>query len=92
MDPAITDLIVPSQFLLQPKPDAFLPEKRLMVAVLATAVNEYEKYVDAKDVWGRRRFAEVSEWFASDEASWTFSFVAICDALGLDVSYIRAGL
>ncbi len=88
----MTHPILPSQFLLQPKPDAFLPAKRLMVAVLTAAMNEYEHYVAAKNPLGRRRFAEVEGWFASDDTRWPFSFVAICGALDLDVASIRAGL
>ena len=78
--------------LVRPRPDAFLPEKRLMVAVLAVALAEYQKYAAATDVWKRRRFTEVEAWFASEETRWPFSFVAICEALGLDVSSIRAGV
>jgi len=63
-----------------------------MVAVLALALGEYQKYADATDVWNRRRFAEVEAWFMSDEADWPFSFAAICEALRLDVSYFRAGV
>jgi len=57
------------------------------VAVLAAAVDEYEKYIDAKDSSSRRRFAEVEGWFAADDARWPFSFAAICEALGLDLTY-----
>jgi hypothetical protein len=78
--------------LVSPKPDAFLPEKRLMVAVFGVALAEYQKYADAKDVWTQRRFTAVEGWFASDDTRWPFSFVAICEALGLDVPSIRAGI
>jgi hypothetical protein len=78
--------------LVGPRPDALQPERRLRVAVLALALGEYQKYADAKDVWNRHRFAEVEAWFMSDEADWPFSFAAICEALGLDVSYVRAGV
>ena len=35
---------------------------------------------------------ETREWIASDDASWPFSFVRICDALDLSVSALRAGI
>src|SRR6266481_5781814 len=79
------ELLAPQ--LVGPRPDALQPERRLMVAVLALALSEYQKYADAKDVWNRHRFAEVEAWFMSDEADRPFSFAAICEALGLDVSY-----
>jgi hypothetical protein len=71
--------------------DAFLPERRLMSAVLAFALEEYQKYV-AKGWRSHHGFAEVAGWFASDEARWPFSFLSICEALGLDAPSIRAGL
>src|SRR6266849_3883129 len=84
--------VLPEQFRLQPKTDAFLPAKRLMVAVLERALPEYETYAARTDWRERRRFVEVEAWFASDDTGWPFSFVVICEALGLDVLSVRAGL
>jgi hypothetical protein len=39
-----------------------------------------------------RTFAETAHWFASDDASEAFGFLAICRALGLDAAYLRQGL
>src|SRR5437016_9746332 len=84
--------VLPEQFRLQAKTDAFLPAKRLMVAVLERALGEYETYAARTDWPGRRQFAEVEAWFASDDTGWPFSFVPICEALGLDVPSVRARL
>ena len=84
--------VLPEQFRLQAKTDAFLPAKRLMVAVLERALGEYETSAARTDWRGRRQFAEVEAWFASDNTGWPFSFVAICEALSLDVPSVRAGL
>src|SRR2546427_3157726 len=83
--------VLPEQFRLQAKTDAFLPAKRLMVAVLERALGEYETYAARTDWRERRQFAEVEAWFASDDTGWPFSFVPICEALGLDVPSVRAG-
>src|SRR5712692_9191199 len=83
--------VLPEQFR-QAKTDAFLPAKRLMVAVLERALGEYETYAARTDWRERRRFVEVEAWFASDDTGWPFSFVVICEALGLDVLSVRAGL
>jgi len=62
-------------------------EHRLMLAVLCDAA-----YVYSTDV-GRRRGLrlrrEIEQWFESDDTSYVFAFESICDALGLDASYIR---
>jgi hypothetical protein len=83
--------LLPSQFV-GANPDGPLPERRLMVAVLVLALADYQKDAAATDLWGRRRFAECRKWFASANAAWPFSFGAICEALTLDVSSIRAGV
>src|SRR5438132_384545 len=75
--------VLPEQFRLQAKTDAFLPAKRLMVAVLERALGEYETYAARTDWRERRQFAEVEAWFASDDTGWPFSFVPICEARGL---------
>jgi hypothetical protein len=68
------------------------PEKRLMLAVLEDAVHTFQKDSSASTAREYQVFAEAEEWFASDEIGWPFSFVNVCNALGLDVDYIRAGL
>jgi hypothetical protein len=39
-----------------------------------------------------RLLRETEEWFASDDASSPFSFVAICDRTDFDPGYLRRGL
>jgi hypothetical protein len=67
-------------------------EKRLQVAVLADAVATRTRGASDTTPRGRELFAEVDEWFASDIAAGPFSFVAICDSLGLEPGYVRRGL
>src|SRR6266481_713552 len=83
--------LLPSQ-LARPKPDVLLPEKQLMVAVLAVALMDHQKYAPAHDPKGRRRPSAIEAWFASGDTGWPFSFVNICDTLGLDVASIRAAV
>src|SRR6266849_214463 len=79
--------------LVGSKASAFLPERRLVAAVLGVALADYQKFAAARDVWSRRRFAEVEQWFMSDTTiGWAFSFVNVCAILNLDVSAIRAGV
>src|SRR2546427_3713621 len=87
------ETILPSQFFGRFQLDASLqPEKRLMLAVLEDAVGTFQKYVNVSSRQGRRLFSEAEEWFASPDADWPFGFVNVCQALGLDAEYLRAGL
>jgi hypothetical protein len=82
------DFVLPDQFL--PRGLA-TPERRLLLAVLEEAVGTYQRCV-AADLHLRAIFADVDEWFASDESDYLFSFIGICDALGIEPAYVRTGL
>ena len=67
------------------------PEKRLMLAVLECAVNDFRTYAMVPTGRGKQLFTEVVAWFSSS-ASGPFDFDGICEATGLDPGYIRKGL
>lgn len=85
------DLILPVQFLQR---SIATPEKRLLLAVLEEAVGTYQRYASALRLDRRNRavLADVEEWFASEDSRGLYSFVAICDVLGLDAPHVRSGL
>jgi hypothetical protein len=67
------------------------PETALMYAVLEDAFLCFQKKFETE-----RRFVqrarEAERWFFSDASRWLFSFVSVCDALGLEPEYIRKKL
>jgi hypothetical protein len=67
------------------------PETALMYAVLEDAFLCFHKQFEKE-----RRFVqcarEAEQWFFSDDSHWLFSFVSVCDALGLEPEYIRKKL
>ena len=85
------DLILPVQFL---HPSIATPEKRLLLAVLEEAVATYQRYASAPCLDRRNRAVldDVKAWFASADSHGIYSFVAICDVLGLEATYVRSGL
>jgi hypothetical protein len=68
------------------------PEQALLLAVLKDAIETFQRLFGAKATSARRLFRESAEWIWSDESDRVFSFVHICEALGLDPRYIRRGL
>jgi len=82
--------ILPSQFFQSRT--VVQGEQRLMFAVLEDAVQTFKRYVAEPGTRARRLFTETAAWFADDDRTSPFSFVSICDALGLEPSYLRAGL
>jgi hypothetical protein len=67
-------------------------EQRLMCAVIEQALDDYMKYAAGTDRARRALFADVEGWIDSADCSWLYSFETICDHLGLDGDYVRAGL
>src|SRR5215813_10310966 len=64
-------------------------EERLVLAVLESAVDNYQKYI----LTGETRFQEAEKWLLFDRDSQAFcSFGNICEILQLHPSYIRQGL
>jgi hypothetical protein len=66
-------------------------EKRLMLAVLENATEDFQKYALATDARGKQLFQAAQDWiFDTDDPSF-FSFESICQHLHLDPEYMRHG-
>ena len=88
------DTVLPSQFFNGLRQRGFVEgEKRLMAAVLADAVDVYQKMAFNPESKGRQLFVDAEEWlFGGGSTRWFFSFENICDVLSLEPEYIRRGL
>ena len=67
-------------------------ERRLMLAILEDAVDCFQKYLGTEESRGRLLCSDAEEWIMSDDRSWLFSFVNVCEALSLQPDFIRQGL
>jgi hypothetical protein len=68
-------------------------EERLLLAVLESAVEDFQKYVLARHACGKKLFQQAEEWFLEkDSGGALFSFESICETLQLHPEYIRQGL
>jgi len=83
-------LILPEQFFADAR--IRIPEQRLMLAVLESALVDFYATATAPSDRERRIFIQVDRWFADDGATWPFSFARICEAFCLEPSVIRARL
>ncbi len=87
------DLLLPSQYFdFVQRRGGLTPEKRLMLAVLESALHDFQRYRLATGIRRKRLFREAREWFISGEEIGTFSFAIICQALGIDPDYVREKL
>jgi hypothetical protein len=67
-------------------------EERLMLAVLESAVEDFQKYFFARHPSGKKLFQQAEDWFLKRDGGELFSFESICETLQLHPSYIRQGL
>jgi len=87
------DLLLPSQFHERfRRQRQLVGERRLMLAVLEDAVEMYRKHCGPRPGRNRQLFLDAESWIESDDRTWVFSFLNLCDVLELDAGYLRRGL
>jgi hypothetical protein len=65
------------------------PERRLMAAVLAQALDDVRRGAGGDSAAARRLRESTRIWFTSPGHAWPYSFERICAVLDLDVDAIR---
>ena len=83
------DIILPSQFLRR---TLVTPETRLLLAVLEEALGTYQRLLVATDARSTALLADVEAWFASDDSARLCAFVAICNILEIEPTWVRSRL
>ena len=66
--------------------------EKLMLAVLESAVHDFQRYRWATQRREKRLFREAHEWLTSREETELFSCVVICHVVGIDPGYFHKGL
>lgn len=69
-----------------------IAEEKLMFAVLADAIECFQRYAGATDPKSRALHDDAVAWISSRDTAWVFSFENICETLRLTPSYLRLGL
>lgn len=87
------DVLIESQYQsTQTRQLPMDPERVLMLAVLRDAVSCFQDHVSARKGPKRSLHLEAEEWILNRDRSNLFSFEVLCEALGYDPDYMRAGL
>jgi hypothetical protein len=87
-----SDLILPSQFFELVGKSRFTSEQRLMLAVLADAINILQDWRGAFSARKRRLFVEAARWVMAHGRNVPFSFDNVCDALEISSDALRERL
>jgi len=89
---AMVDVILPSQYFGTVGSSGLSSEQRLMLAVLADAINVLQAWRRAGSGRKRRAFAEAAQWVNTSGTNYPFSFDSVCDALEIDSEMLRSRL
>jgi hypothetical protein len=84
--------IMPIQFFALRERSRWSGEQRLMAAVLEDAITVYSRPDVPKASKARQLLRETERWLRSNDRTWTFSFLRVCEVLGLEPSAIRRRL
>jgi hypothetical protein len=85
--------LLPQQYFTQlQRSSAWTGEKRLMAAILEDAVAVSSKRETPKTSKARHVLRETMRWIRSNDRTWTFSFLRICETLDLEPTAIRRGI
>jgi hypothetical protein len=83
------DVILRSQFFEMMGKRVLTSEQRLMLAVLADAINIIQDGHHSPSARKRTSFAEAKDWMFHRGKGYPLSFEAVCDALEIDAEALR---
>jgi hypothetical protein len=87
-------VLLPVQYLPRTEGRLDGPQRRLMVAVLQTAIDDCQGTAAARASGlpaktNSRAASEAIAFLESHDRTWPYSFVNICEAIGLDADALR---
>ena len=62
------------------------------MAVLEDALRCFQHHADAKTGARKRLFTEAEQWLCGESGDGPFSFETVCETLGIEPQFLRAGL
>lgn len=68
------------------------PERALAISVLWQAADDLRKYRYARRRKRQRLYVDAYRWVASDDQSWPYAFVNLCEVLNLSPQRLRTEL
>ena len=68
------------------------PERDLLSALLFDGVQSYLSYALSDSLLAKDKYKEAYAWVHSKDSEYIFSFINVCEALGLDPDSLRLGI
>ena len=67
-------------------------EERLLLAMLESGIENFQKYFLARHTSGKKLFQQAEDWFWEKNSDEPLSFGYVCETLGLHPDHMRKGL
>ena len=89
--------LLPDQYLAAASTRVALPQRRLMMAVLQTVIDDvhgsaHRRAAGHEGPADRREVERARAYIESTDRSWPFSFENVCEAIGVDSGSLRRAL
>ena len=68
------------------------PERALLSALLFDGVQSFVSYILAKTPSEKSKYVEAYNWVMDKQNDYAFSFINVCEALGINPEYLKFGL
>jgi hypothetical protein len=65
------------------------PERALAAGVLRQATSDLRRFRASEDAVGREMYWDARSWFVSNDTDWPYSFLNVCESLGISPENIR---
>jgi hypothetical protein len=87
------DIVLPEQFFEGARRDSYISgEKALMLAVLEDGIRCFQEHLRNPRSNPRMLSQQAEAWIRAVDYDWPFSFVNVCETLGIAPSALRAAL
>ena len=65
------------------------PERALAAGVRRQAASDLRRFRASEDAVGREMYWDARSWFNSNDTEWPYSFLNVCESLGISAENIR---
>jgi len=87
------EIVLPEQFFEGARRDSYISgEKALMLAVLEDGIRCFQEHLRNPRSNPRLLSQQAEEWIRAVDYEWPFSFVNVCETLGIDGDALRGAL
>jgi hypothetical protein len=87
------EIVLPEQFFEGARRDSYISgEKALMLAILEDGIRCFQEHLRNPRSNPRLLSQQAEEWICAVDYEWPFSFVNVCESLGVNAEALRSAL